>query len=186
MHLEREPAAQRLVPPHAIDQPGPEAVEIILGEIPPAVRAVEADEDRPARPVELRGQEHVPPVLVLHPRVAVAGQDRRAGAGPRDGEAPVHARQAGQDRPVADRVGVELEDRVAAALGRQFQGVGGLRAEPHLGLGPEQARLADDRQDSRPVAAGPRVGVGRLRRAAANRARRRRRSARPPPGRRSS
>ena len=105
-------------------------------------------------PVELRGQQDVPPVLVLHPRVAVAGQDRGAGTGPRDGEAPVHPGQAGQDRPVADRVGVELEDRVAASLGGQFEGVGRQRAEPDLGLGPEQAGLADDGQDPRPVAAG--------------------------------
>ena len=79
VHLEREPAAQRLVPADAVDQPRPEAVEIVLGQVPPAIRAVEADEDRPARPVELRGQQHLPAVLVLHPRVAVAGQHHRAG-----------------------------------------------------------------------------------------------------------
>ena len=74
MDLEREPAAQRLVPSHAIDQARPEAVEIIFREITPAVGAVEADEDRAAWAIELRGQQHVPPVLVLHPRVAVAGR----------------------------------------------------------------------------------------------------------------
>ena len=130
--------------------------------------------DRPAGAVELRGQEHVPPVLVRHPRVAVAGQHGRAGAGAGDGKAPVHARQAGQDRPVANRVGVELEDRIAAALGGQLERVGVLRAEPHLGLAAIETGIADDGQDPRPVAAG-RLGVGRLRRAAANRARRRRR-----------
>ena len=127
----------------------------------------------------------MPAVLVRHPRVAVPRQDGRAGPCAGDGEAPVHARQAGQDRPVANRIGVELEDRIAAALGRQVQRVGRLRAEPDLGLAAIEAGVADDRQDARPVAAG-RLGVGRLRRAAGNRARRRRRSARPPPGRRNA
>ena len=80
MHLKREPTPERLVSPDAIDQARPEAVEIIFREIPPAIGAVESDEHRSTRPVELRGQEHLPPVLVLHARVAVPGQNRRAGA----------------------------------------------------------------------------------------------------------
>ena len=58
------------------------------------------------------------------------------------------------------RVGVELEDRVAAPLGRQFQGVRGLRAEPDLRLGPEEAGLADDGQDAGPARAGRLAVVG--------------------------
>ena len=97
----------------------------------------------------------MPAVLVLHPRVAVAGQHRRAGPGAGDGEAPVHAGQARQDRPVADRVGVELEDRVAAPLGRQFQGVGrsacSAGPRPRCGTGRARGRRAGS-GSSRPPA----------------------------------
>ena len=79
----------------------------------------------------------------------------------RDRKAPVHARQAGQDRAVADRVAVELEDGITAAFGGKFQNVGRLARKPHLGVGAKEAGVAHDRQDARPVSGGG-LGFGQL------------------------
>ena len=53
MHAEREAAAEGLVAADAVDQAGPETVEVIFREIAPAVGAVKADEDGSAGTEEL-------------------------------------------------------------------------------------------------------------------------------------
>ena len=95
----------------------------------------------------------MPPVLVLHPRIAVAGQH----------PAPGRARVTGKLQYIPGRL-VRIDRlrigsawtrrRIAAALGGQLQRGRVLAAEPDLGLGAEQPGLADDGEDARSSPAG--------------------------------
>ena len=126
----------------------------------------------------------MPAVLVLHPRVAVAGEDRRAGAGAGDGEAPVHARAGSSGSPGcgSGRGGTRRSGRRAPrGSGRGCRSSAcSAGPRPRSGTGPARGRRAGSASTRRrPTRRRP------PRRAAASTARRGRRSGRRRPCRRS-
>ena len=159
-----------------LGQARPEAVEIIFGEIPPAVGAVETEKHGPAGAVELRGTSRTGAHWILHARVTVPGQDggaRRATI--------VHAQQAGQDRARLRRVRMDSKTG-SPALGRPLKRVGVLQcstAPPPRSEGKPGSRTTGRIQDQLPP-------VAATSKAAGNRARRRRRSTLRPPDRRNA
>src|SRR5258706_9941026 len=80
--------AELLVAACPIDHAGPEAVEVLVVEIAPAIGRIKPDEKCAPRADELRCQQHVWAELVAHARIAVPRQNRSAGLGARHWEMP--------------------------------------------------------------------------------------------------
>ena len=148
------PPAQLLRTAGAINHACPESIEVLLVEIAPTIGAVERDEECPARPDQLRGQQNILPMLVAHPRISMAGQHRRPGFGTRHGKVPIHAGKIRQDFFVFFTIRIELKDRISFPFRCDLQFPGLLGTEFHRHFTLIKTRIGNDRKHGEPLGGG--------------------------------